>query len=299
MMEDETWMTATEAKNMGFINNITKGGPNISNVSAENDNFLLGDELMVYNSFDFNGTKLKEKLLSIYAKSDPAQPVENSIEGGINVSYADIIAKLPDTEKTAITSYIASQVADAVAKAIEPLNGTITTLTNELAETKAKLPQEEDPTAKAMANLPDDIKAILEASNKAKKDAEDALAQLQTEKAVRAFKDQLSIFDALPIEGKHVEALYALSATKPEHFKDLEGILKVANAAMKTGFTATGTERGKDVATGAYAEIESRVSKLRAANDKLDYNDAFRQVVASDPELYEKYREETYSSAIV
>ena len=207
------------------------------------------------------------------------------------MNFAEIIAKLPDTERNAVVAHIEAQITDAVNKAIEPLNGEITAL-------KAAQAPPADPTAEAIKDLPADVKAILQNSLDAKKAAEEALAKMETEKAIRAFKDTLAVFGNLPIEDKHVEALYALSQSNPENFKDLEQILKVANEAMGKGFTATGKLEGKDQVLTAYDEIQNRVTKLMNDNSELDYNEAFKQVVAQDPALYDLYRDERPAQTI-
>jgi len=283
MIAAETWMTAKEALKHGFVDKITNGGPSLK-VSNEGDIFI-GDELLVYNSIDFDSEKLKEKILSI------EHTEKNIVEGGKGVKFADLFAKLDAAEQAVVTQHISSQIDSAVEKANKPLNDELTAVKAEIEVLQTQIQATQptqvpiDPTAEAINGLPADVQAILE-------EQASRLKALETEKAVRVFKDQLVIFDSLPIEDKHVEALYVLSCDHPEHYKALENVLKVANEAMKAGFQSVGTANGKPTAADAFSEIQSLVTAKQLAVEGLEYNEAFRQVVAENPALYERYRDE-------
>jgi hypothetical protein len=80
---------------------------------------------------------------------------------------------------------------------------------------------------------------------------------------------------------------------------DVAKLFEAVGTLKKTGFVQLG-ERGRAGQQGAgnsdeYGRFEKAVKELMAKDDKLSYADAASQVALMDPDLYEAYRQNSYS----
>lgn len=313
MLEHETWLTADEAYEYGFITDIEKASEDtIDKLVKDLQNDIIdmcGVEFKISAYAD--PEQIRQKLTTISNREISDTPSQ----GGTIMNFTEFLNSLPVENRSMVEEAIKDQLNGAT----ETLTNQITELTDKLSEATTQLesaqnalqeaeqkiadsearvkeledkaaPVDED--AKFLDSLPEAAKnAVLEARAQAAA-ATKALQDATEEKARIAFHDKLKSFGNLPLQNEHVDALYALSQADPTSFGKIEDLFKVANTAMQQNFQDLGSTEEGGAETDAFSQIEKLVAMKRKEDPTMDYNTAFQNVVTENPSLYEQYRSE-------
>ena len=298
MMDEETWLTADEALEYGFIDTIVEdqglrleNGATPNRIIVNGVSFDFEDNLsMRVGDYVFSNTISKDKLQKKLEKVGNYH-IKTHEQGGSEIMDFEAILNAPNAEQqTLLDAYVQAAMNKKQAewdKEKESLEAQIAALKEE-----EEKPADQNSEDAIFNSLSEEAQALIMEARRQAAEAEAKLMEAEKEKELTNFKASLEKYDALPIEDKHIDALYTLSVTDKENYTAVEELLKVANAAMSAGFIPVGDDEGKDVIDNAFAEVNARVTKLRADNEKLAYNDALRQVFNDDPALYQRYRAE-------
>lgn len=151
---------------------------------------------------------------------------------------------------------------------------------------------------KTNTNLPEDVRKALEDAAELKKSVTNLQDSLEIEKAARLDREYLSKAAELPnlpgVEQKDLADILKGIATKaPEEAEKLMTVLKSANEAIVKGalFSEAGTDVGKAYEGTAKEEVHKRAGELVSKSASgLTQEAAIAQVVAADPELYDRYQ---------
>lgn len=295
LMDESTYMEASEALEYGFIDTITEEDAELT--IEDDDTFIYNGVSCAFSNYA-KPNELKERLTHL-AKS------RNGKGGNSNMTFEELLNSLSADQQTIVRNHINATLSAANAQAIQDKNtwdnekavleGELATAKADLASAQAELTQLKstgtDPDKAFLDSLPEEARAAVIQARQATAAVQEQLAAMEEEKAFNAFKDTLSEYDALPIQDNHMQSLYRASKADAEGYAALCELLKVANQAMEAGFKPVGGT-GTPTATTAYDEIEQKITALRAEDKTLSYNDAFNKVVREDPELYNRYREE-------
>lgn len=288
MMSSEKYLEAAEAKELGFIDIITEEESEMSITNT--DTFIYNGVSCAFSNFA-DPEALKNKLMQLATVKNV-----QSDEGGKDMTFETILNSLPEEHQVIVRNHISSAITEASNKAVSEKqaiwDADKAQLEADLATARAQItaPPQVDPEDAIIDALPEEARKIV---MKAKADAAAANAKLEEAaeaKAFGEFLDTLKVYDALPMTEEQQKALYAVNKADAERYKDLAGLLTIANNAMTAGFKPVGSDQGVPQATNAYDEIENKVKALRAENNALTYNEAFRKVVTENPELYNRYR---------
>lgn len=304
MLEHETWLTAHEAYEYGFITDIEKSDDEVDNLLKDiQDNIVAMNGVQINIAAYADQTQLRTKLAEIQNK-----------KGGRKMDFAAFLNSLPADTRTMVENHINEQLTQANAqsteqitnltaqlaqttKSLEDAQAELTTVKDELATSKAEVEKlqnsgVEDEDTKFLNSLPENARqAILDARAVAAQAIADK-QKLEDEKAFAEFKNKLANYGSLPLQDEHTAALYNIAKANPTEYSKLEDLFKVANTAMQSNFQdlGTGSEAGAPL-DNAFDEIERLIKDKQAKDPLLDYNDAFTAVIKENPALYAKYRE--------
>lgn len=318
MIDHETWLTAPEAKKYGFISEIEEDPDEEEEEEKEKEDgddgekklkSLIKDvteEIVSINGIEFNIAAYADPL-QLRAKLDT---LKNS-KGGMTMDFQAFLNTLSEENRSALLATIENQITEKTGSLTEQ----VTNLTSQLASATDQLNQAQDATREAIAraeaaeeqlkklqdtededtkflnSLPADAKkAVLEARRVAA-EAQKQVSALQDEKEFATFKDSLGEFGNLPIEDKHVQALYNIRKAAPQDYATIESLLTPANEAMEAFMHSVGTDAGQEAPTDAYEQLNKIAEDKIKADAGLSYNDAFQRAVQENPGLYEQYRE--------
>lgn len=214
----------------------------------------------------------------------------------MSTKTAEELAKgLTDAEKQIETL---TKAAETNATELAKANDRVKTLEAELEKAKAGKPGDggEDEIFKGMSPAAVELFKKMQADRKA--DSE-ALAKMRekdetTEAINKAKADYPSAPATTPAELGPIMKRVAGNVTTPEDVAKLHQILKASSALVEKALE--GGESGTIVlkaATGsAREELETKAHELRKSNSKLSLEDAQAQVMADNPSLAKRYREE-------
>lgn len=297
LMDAETWLTADEALELGFIDKITDDeGLQVENKSdsivVNGVSFHFGDEAQFESSgYVFCNNISREKL------ENKLSTITNAQGGTSVMTFEEILNTMTPEQRTAFDNHVQAQINSAVtAKQGEwtTEKGTLENKIQTLEAAAATPPKAEENSDEAFLNsLPEAARQVVVQARAQAAQAEAKLAEAEKAQALANFKTKLAVYDALPLQDTHVAALHKLSTNDAENFKSIEDLLKVANSAMSAGFTPTGSDKGQAPAATALDEINNKIATLRNENPAMDYYTALKQVASADPTLYQRYREET------
>lgn len=306
LLDHETWLTANEALEYGFIDDILEDQDNIENLIRDIQNDILN-----MNGVDINVTafaepeKLRQKLTEI----------QNYSKGGTTMDFQAFLNSLPVDKRKVVENEMSKRLTantQELTDQVTNLTNQITTMsqqmtetqtalsvaTNSLEEANAKIKKYEEATdqrdedQKFLDSLPAEAREAVLNARKAEEKAKAEVAKMQDAAAFSAFKAHLAEYGNLPIQDEHVTSLYNMSKACPEDFANIEALIKVADAGMINQFMQNGVDGdGTDAPVDAYAEIEKKVTDAMTANPALDYNTAFANVVRENPELYNRYKQ--------
>jgi hypothetical protein len=182
-------------------------------------------------------------------------------------------------------------------------------------------PQIDELTSKRFAELESQIAELQEAKTASDsvaatratelKQANDRLASMELDAQMKRFTDVVmgrsGAGDGARFIGdtqKHVEFMAKLSRAFGEDSDEVKHYIseqQAHSAQMRASgtFKSLGSELGGDFdSDSASAELSKRASKLvEDSAGKLDYSDAITRVASDDPDLYRRYRSESYARA--
>lgn len=188
MMNEETWMTAAEAKEKGFIKNIT-GQENFTNkIKAEQWPFENMAVLNTYNSFVKEPTATEDHTKSFFEK--------------LNTQFMNFLNKLTGSVEAAKTDKKFENVAEREAI----LNMVVEVLKPVMESIDEKIKNETDPNP-APTPTPDPAPAT---------PAPTPTPTPTPEPAANTSEDAQAEIERLKIENKKLKAAAASKATKPE-----------------------------------------------------------------------------------
>lgn len=296
LMDEETWLTADEALAMGFIDNIVEDdGLDVTN--NEDSLVVNGVTFDFMSSMQVDGHTFYNKI-SRERLEEKLSDVKKAQGGNVTMDFEQIMNAMTPEQRATFDAQLQVQITEAVsaeqsiwATKETELNAQIQNLTEQLtlAQKPADPPATIDEDA-VLANLSEDVRNYVQSL---KTTAEALQAQLQeaaTTAAFNAFKENMSVYAALPIKDEQLQALYKLSVNDTANFQHVEALLKVANAAMEAGFTSIGNDNGKPAPTNATEAMNAKIAQLQDENPKMDYNTALKQVADANPTLYQQYR---------
>lgn len=306
LIDHETWLTADEALEYGFIDDVLEDQDAIENLIKDIQNDIL----------NLNGVNIN---ISAYAEPEKLRQklteIQNSSKGGTTMDFQAFLNSLPVDKRKAIedemsrrltvgTKELTDQVTNltnqisTMSNQVKETQTELTTVTNALDEANAKIKKYEeasdhrDEDQKFLDSLPTEAREAVINARKAAEEAKAEVAKMQDAAAFNTFKEHLAEYGNLPIQDEHVTSLYNMSKACPEDFANIEALIKVADASMVKQFMQTGTDGdGTEAPTDAYAEIEKKIKDAMTANEGLDYNTAFANVIRENPDLYNRYKQ--------
>jgi len=302
MMDAATYLDADEAMSYNFIGQITEE-PVVYNF-AEPGNIVCNG-LTIDVAADLDVASLKAHLEQLVNKS-------RLEKGGTEpMTFDELLASMAEDQRNVLTVALEDKIQAAVnakittitsehESASQELQNQITALTeanNTLTGQLTALTEQQATSAEdtIIKSMPPEAQALL-AQARADAVAANAKAkELQEAQAFATFSETFKDFDKLPITENHIRAMQNLSKGDEAMYNDMRELLKVANAAMGAGFIPAGSDLGSDVPSDTYALIEQRVAAFRKENPTVAYNDALREVLKADPDLYNRYRDGIYN----
>ena len=308
MLDHEQWMTADEALAKGFIDVIEEEKDEVDLLMQDikNDCFELAGVTFSITNYT-EAEQLKAKLAEIAAKRRPS----NNPKGGTIMNFDELMASLPTDQQTLIKDAMTAAVNAGVvtqSQKVVDLTNQVATLTTDLTAAQTSLSDMqkqledaqkeiqtlkasgEDEDTKFLNSLPAEARVAVLDARKIAAEAQAALGAAKEAEAFNTFKNQLSSYGNLPLEDKHYQALYNIHKSNPKDYAELEALFKVANTAMDGNFNQIGEDGEGNEPGNAFEEISQKVENLRKADATLSYNDAFAQVIAAEPALYDRYR---------
>lgn len=306
LIDHESWLTADEALEYGFVDDITGDQDKIENLIKDIQNDILNMNGVNINIAAYaEPEKLRQKLAEI----------QNSSKGGTIMDFQAFLNSLPVDKRKAVEEEMTSRVATGTKELTDQvtnLTEQVTTMSEQVASTQAALAEatksledanakikeyedkadQRDADQKFLDSLPAEARDAVISARKAAADAKAEIAKMQDAAAFDTFKAHLAEYGNLPIQDEHVTALYNMSKACPEDFASIEALIKVADSSMVKQFMQLGHDGdGTDAPVDAYGEIEKKVKDAMAANEGLDYNTAFANVIRENPDLYDRYRQ--------
>ncbi|MFI3171097.1 MAG: Clp protease ClpP [Eubacteriales bacterium] len=291
MMDEETYLTAVEAKAYNFIDAITE--EEVAYSFDEENHVICNDSIFaldVVAHVDLDKFQDHIKQLNI---------TKNQEGGYKNMTFEDYINSLDESQVDDVRNMINAHCANAVQTASEEsvaeitaLQGQITDLSTKntaLTDEIATLQAAAAPAIDPLASLPEEARNMIAQAQASAIQAQKALEEIQAEKAFADFKAEFAIYDNLPIEDVHIKAIQQLSNSNEDLYTNLCELLKVANNAMGQTFVPTGSA-GVDVPTDSLSALESAIATYTAANVGANYETAMKAVLRENPALYENYR---------
>ena len=291
MMDAETYLDADEALKYNFIDSITEDS---ASYSFQNEGTFICNGITMDVAALENVQHLKEHLQKLSEASaaitlEEGGFSEMTVENKVDATQEEVVNTTPEDVSDVNDSV--KDLQDSLKKAEEEKEA----LTAQVADLQAQIVALQAPKLTAeeemLANVSDDVKALLAQARADALEAQKALTAMKEQQEFNAFKETFSAFKFLPIRDEHVKAMQALMKNDENMYNDLLEILRVADTAMGTGFVSMGTDQGTDVAGGEAIDVlEQRISAYQAEHAGATYNAAMQAVLREDPTLYEEYR---------
>lgn len=306
LIDHETWLTADEALEYGFIDDILEDQDKIENLIKDIQNDIL----------NLNGVNIN---ISAYAEPEKLRQklteIQNFSKGGTVMDFQAFLNSLPVDKRKAIEDEMSKRLTAGTKELTDQvtnLTNQISTMSNQVKETQAELTtvtnaldaanaeikkyeeasDQRDEDQKFLDSLSTEAREAVINARKVAEEAKAEVAKMQDAAAFNTFKEHLAEYGNLPIQDEHVTSLYNMSKACPEDFANIEALIKVADASMVKQLMQVGTDGdGTEAPTDAYAEIEKKIKDVMAANEGLDYNTAFANVIRENPDLYDRYRQ--------
>lgn len=273
LLDGETWLTAQEAKDLGFCDEVEKS----VNIAAS----IAGDKL-IYNGASFDMKAFKnapiDKIQALIQKTDNKS---FDLKGG------ELIKMFNEPDfKEKILGFVKSLFNTDEPKNLE---------TNKAKGDDGKMPKEEG----TVQTIPDDFKArfeALEKSNMTLKEQNDKLQEqinkTANEAKTKEFVAKAASFDKLSINAEEIgPVLKSLSESDPEGYAKIEAVLAAANEQVAKG--ALFSELGAD--GEGESDINKRIEAKAAEimqRDKCSIEKARTLALKENPDLYREYEKE-------
>ena len=293
MMDAVTYLDATEAKELNFIDQITED-PVVYDLAEDGSLICNGQVMDVAAVADMAG--LKEHLMKLANGA-----FQNNKEGGSTfMTLEEYLNNLPEDQRESVTALVTAavqaQTEAAVAAAIAEIQSNLDQANTTITDLQAQLEAANTPTeptgAEALlATMPQEIQDMVAQARADAIEAQNQLVHAREEAAFNAFRETFAEFDNLPLTDAHLHAMQNLSNNAPEMYAELRELLKVANNAMGAGFKPTGSDAGDELGGSAYDQIETAITAYQKDHPGTDYNDAMRAVLREKPALYDAYRD--------
>lgn len=305
LIDHESWLTADEALQYGFIDTILE-----DELSKEDLIKNIKNDILNLNGIDVN--------IAAYAEPDKLRQkliyIQNKNKGGNSMNFEEFLNSLSEDKRALVDEYLKMQITNSTQKlgqSVSELTSQVNNLTEQLETTKnslnssnAELNALKETIAdskdvkdsrtedqKFLDSLPTEARQAVIQARKATEEANAKIAQMQDEANFATFKENIASYGNLPLQDSHIVSLFKISKACPEEYANIEALFKVANESMVKQFSQIGIDGDNSVPDNAYAEIENRVKALMQADDSLDYNTAFSNVVRECPDLYARYRQ--------
>lgn len=286
MLEDETWLNVDEAIDCGFITDKI--------ISEENSGILMDDfalDIAMYSDID----KVQQKIKELKNK--------NISKGGTDImDFGTFFNELSEDMQAMVQAEIDNRLASKDEE-IQNLRAELENIQKpeeKPDEKSAEQPGEQSEESKKEEQTQNviDIKNELspEASiyfdrlQKENDSIKNQLLELLEQRAFEDFSKRLEVFNNLPMQENHIRILYKVFKNSKEDFEVIEPLLKVANESLKVSFSQIGQDHPvENGPVDAYSEISDKVNDYMNKNDGISYNEAFKAVIAENPDLYYNY----------
>lgn len=289
MLEDETWLDADEAMSCGFITDKIDTNKNSGILM---DDFAL--DVAMYSDVD----KVQQKINELRNK--------NNFKGGTDImDFGTFFNELSEDMQALVLAEIDNRLAskDEEIQALKAELENVQKPEEKPDETQnqenkpeedQKMPEEktEEPqnTIDIKNELSVEASLYLDRLQKENDSIKNQLTELLEQRAFEDFSKRLEVFNNLPMQENHIKILYKVFKNSKEDFEVIEPLLKVANESLKVSFSQIGqdhpTENGP---VDAYSEISEKVTDYMNKNEGTSYNDAFKAIIAENPDLYYNY----------
>ena len=306
MMDANTYLSADEALANNFIDKITE---DTVTYDFRNDGSLVCNGVSLDVAAELNLDELQAHLQQLMDDKGTTKSSNLNKGGHIHMSFEEFLNSLEEGQRQIVQDNLTAQLQqqhDALdaehAQVITTMQNSIDTLTSQNQELQntidqaAKPPKASNPEDVIVNSMSPEAQALLAQARADAVAATNRANQLQEAQAFAEFKSTMAVYDKLPLQDGHLKALHNLAKSNPDMFKDMQELLKVANAAMGAGFTATGTDTGTDTGSTAFDALEQQISDFRKEHKEASYNEALRAVLRERPELYNNYRDEMSGS---
>lgn len=142
------------------------------------------------------------------------------------------------------------------------------------------------------AAVPESVQKVLDAQAEEIKKSRDTIAKLQEKEELREWVSKAASYPNLPIKAEELGPILKSAAgiMSPEHFKELDRVLKAGDAACKELTKMTGNRGGGGEET-AYDKL-SGLAKQEQEKSGVTFEKAFEKVSKQHPDLMKKHGEE-------
>ena len=288
LLDAETWLTAEEAKAMGFADIIT-ASVSIA-ASIDNGMFNFSGQTMPLDKMQ-NAKQLLAKLpnaITIVSR------IENAPKGEelTPMNFKELLASLPQEQQ------------DVVQAELVASNTQIVTLQASLDETVAKLNASQTALAAAtpvaalsdeafLAGLPEDVRTRYVANQALAAKALATAKTIQDAAKLNTFVSKAKAFDRIPVKAEDFgKVLMAISDAVPEAFAQIESVLGAVNAAVESSLIFKTLGSARSDTTGTALEALNAKGLEIANSDKITKEQGFAKACKQHPDLYDAYQKE-------
>lgn len=279
LLDSETWLTAQEAKELGFCDELEDAVQIAASIS--------GDKLI------YNGATFDMKAFSNIPIDKIQSLIGNTGNKAIDSKGGELFKMINEPDfKDKVLCFVKSLFGDSTVndkpKELEPYTIDIN------KGVDAKVAPKEEPVA---STIPDEFKQRFEALEnelKAQKEKNDSLqtqiTKTASEAKVKDFVQKAAGFDKLSINAEEIgPVLKNLSESDPEGYAKIEAVLAAANEQVAKGglFKELGTDGEGD--NDIEKQVQAKADEIRKSNPGLTIEAARAKVWESDPELCKQY----------
>lgn len=296
LMNKETWLTAQQALDYKFVDEImfVEEG---QLVAAANEVEMLPQQVV---------NKLRQLLGNIGSAPTNGVTIKDLMgqckKGDDPMTLEEILASLPEEQQNVIKDAIETSKTRATAELTEAHQQETEQLQNQIDALKAQI-TESSPSAEEeelLTNADPKIRALVEEARQkeAEAKARELTAQAELQKIKEAeelkhFHDVAASFDKLAIDADKMSSVFRnFARADKEGFEQLQAVLKAANECVSQGklFDVVGSAN----ATGqsAWDMIQQKVNGLMQNDSALTQPQALARVLKDNKELYESYKKE-------
>lgn len=298
LMNNETWLTAKRAKELGFVDEIMFEDVSSTLVAAAGDTVVLPDVLV--NKLQTLLTNEMLKTGSLPNNKGDYKDLLNSVQKGDDqMNFTEILATLPEGHQSVILAALEASKAEGKNEAENTFKnekGSMQKIIDDLKKTSATNNVEDEEAI--LANVDPKIKAMIDAAKQreatAKADAVQAQMELQKvndAKEIAEFTNTANSFDKLPINASEFAPIFKnFAKADKEGFEKLTAMLKAVNNCVEAGkiFNSAGQEHTADAKT-AWDEVQNLVTDEMKKDTSLTNHAALVKVFQNNASLYERY----------